>query len=337
MRTVRLASVLATTALLVAAAAGRTDAAPRTDPVPPAGTSATVTLPLFGAPLTVDLTTGPGGVLESVSITPSDGFTQSLDKPHLVVFTNDDGTAKVAVGSLRGGQAVVARAGSLADVSGDGSWESDVFGTGTITHVTFTIGATPEGGPDVRNVATDDPTATIAPTKYFSIGGPNGPGQAALAVVVFTHEGKARFLNIGVHVATKDGTAIAGTALTLSQLKDVGPRPKPEPNPNPNPDPGPGPQPGPGPSLPPGTDAGGVGEHDWNGTLCNGTPASMHYTIHADGTVTLGAVSPAPMATLVFPNKVGAKFSYFEMVGVAALLTDSGVVARLYVIKHCPA
>ncbi len=334
MRTIRLASVLATTGLLVVAAATRVDAAPTTDPAPPAGTSATVTLPLFGAPLTVDLTTGPGGILESVSVTPSDAFTQSLDKPHLVVFTNDDGTAKVAVGSLRGGQAVVARAGSLADVSGDGSWESDVFGTGTITHVTFTIGATAEGGPDVTNVATDDPTATISPTKYFSIGGPNGPGKAALAVVTFTHDGKARFLNIGVHVATKDGTAIAGTALTLSQLKDVGHHPKPEPNPNPNPDPKPTPPPI---TLPPGTDAGGVGEHTWEGTLCDGTPASMQYTINANGTVTLGAASPTPMRTYSLGDKIGVKYSLSEGVGVAVQTTDSGVVAKLYVIKHCPA
>src|SRR4051812_30203306 len=33
------------------------------------------TLPLFGAPLTVDVTSGPGGALSSIDVTPADGLT----------------------------------------------------------------------------------------------------------------------------------------------------------------------------------------------------------------------------------------------------------------------
>src|SRR5262245_10096325 len=46
----------------------------------PAETS--VTLPLFGAPLTVDISSGPGGALTSVSLNPADGFTATKTKPN---------------------------------------------------------------------------------------------------------------------------------------------------------------------------------------------------------------------------------------------------------------
>ena len=71
-------------------------AVPLEAPAPVISTS-TVTLPLFGAPLTVDVSTGPGGALAAVNVTPADSMTASTDRPRKVAFVNDDGTAKVIV------------------------------------------------------------------------------------------------------------------------------------------------------------------------------------------------------------------------------------------------
>src|SRR3954453_3823877 len=88
------------------------------DPVP-----TTVMLPLFGAPLTIGITTGPGGALTEVTVDPAAGATATQLRPHKVVFefSNPHPTAqpgKVVVRSRHGGQSVSTRAGSLADVSG---------------------------------------------------------------------------------------------------------------------------------------------------------------------------------------------------------------------------
>ena len=49
------------------------------------------TLPLFGAPLTVDVTTAPDGAISAVSVDPADGLTASTVKPNKVKFVNEDG------------------------------------------------------------------------------------------------------------------------------------------------------------------------------------------------------------------------------------------------------
>src|SRR6185295_16352166 len=113
----------------------------------------TVTLPLFGVPLTIDITTGPGGTLTDVSVDSANPTVATKLKPHKVVFSSTSAAdptadpAKVTVKSKHGGQSVSARAGSLADLTGDGSWSGDVFGDGNASKVTFTIGGT-DAAPD---------------------------------------------------------------------------------------------------------------------------------------------------------------------------------------------
>ncbi|HEY7628327.1 MAG TPA: hypothetical protein VH761_14730, partial [Ilumatobacteraceae bacterium] len=111
---------------------------PHATAAPPTTTS-TVTLPLFGVPLTLDITTGPGGNISDVSVDPADNTVATKLKPHKVVFKSANQAdpaadpARIVIKSKHGGQSVTARAGSLADVTGDGSWVGDVFGDGTIT------------------------------------------------------------------------------------------------------------------------------------------------------------------------------------------------------------
>ena len=128
----------------------------------------TITLPLFGAPLTVDITSGPGGVLASVAVNPADGLTATTLKPNRVVFVNEEGTAKVVVNARGGNQKIEARAGSLAEVSGPGGWSGDLFGTGAITTVGFEIVALADGSPDIANITTSDPTAEIGTVEHES-------------------------------------------------------------------------------------------------------------------------------------------------------------------------
>ena len=57
-----------------------TQTAAAADPVP-----TTVTLPLFGAPLTLGITTDVGGALTEVSVDPADNTVATTLKPHKVV------------------------------------------------------------------------------------------------------------------------------------------------------------------------------------------------------------------------------------------------------------
>jgi hypothetical protein len=69
----------------------------------------TVTLPLFGAPLTIGITTGPGGALTDVTVDPATGVTDPSASAHKVVFksanlTNPTGDpARVVIKSKHGG------------------------------------------------------------------------------------------------------------------------------------------------------------------------------------------------------------------------------------------
>ncbi|HVE17682.1 MAG TPA: hypothetical protein VNB52_01300, partial [Ilumatobacteraceae bacterium] len=67
------------------------------DPVP-----TTVTLPLFGVPFTVDITTGPGGALANVAVTSANSTVATELKPRKVVFESSNAagdTARVVVKS----------------------------------------------------------------------------------------------------------------------------------------------------------------------------------------------------------------------------------------------
>ena len=116
----KLLAGLVTGAVAVAFGVGFVPIAAQAAPATPVPT--TVTLPLFGAQLTVDITAGPGGNLATVAVNPADSLTLVKNRPNKVAFVNEDGTAKIVVKSNGGGQKVQARAGTLADVSGPGTW-----------------------------------------------------------------------------------------------------------------------------------------------------------------------------------------------------------------------
>ena len=134
-RITRVGAAAACALALVAAGATVASAAPKPASLLADTAPTTTTLPLFGAPLTIDVTSGPGGALASVTVDPAGTFTATKDRPHMVKFVNADGTAKVVVASRGGGQAVSAKAGKLGDIVGPGAWSGDVFNTGTANKV----------------------------------------------------------------------------------------------------------------------------------------------------------------------------------------------------------
>lgn len=288
--------VVSAAVLLFGAGAGVAHAAPAAPAVP-----TVTTLPLFGAPLTVSVATGPGGALASVSVNPADGLTATKVRPNKVVFVNDAGTAKVVVSGHDGRQGVQVKAGALADVSGPGGWSGDVFNTGVATTVSFTIGATADGGPDITGVSSSDLTAVIGATEYKSHDGDHeDEGEMRLAAsvkITFTSGGQSRSLGIRAELKTDDeGTTHAKVSVGLGKLRGV---------------------------VQPVADA--IGAKVWTGLLCDGTQATINYTVNADGTITGVTANPDTATIENNGNKVSVRFSDSERVKIRAHMEDAGI------------
>lgn len=291
-------------ALLITAGVTTVGAAPANVP---SGVPTTTTLPLFGVALTVDVTTGPGGVLSTVTVNPSDGLTATTLKPNRVVFENTDGTGKVSVGSGHGRQSVSTRAGLLGDISGDGGWSGDVFNTGVATTVAFAIGSTTEGGPDITGVSSSDATAVISATEYKSETDGDHEGdsesyQSARAKVTFSAPGETRTLSITATVKTdEDGTTSASARVTLGRLHAT--------------------------AL---SIADAVGSKSWSGLLCDGSVATINYSVAEDGVVTF--TDSAPTATDVRADEgrgIEVRFSMAERIRIRGSLSADGITVRV--------
>jgi len=263
-----------------------TDPAPTTPPstaAPVVAAESTTTLPLFGAQLTVDVSTTPSGSLADVSVNPADGLTATKVHPNQVVFVNDAKTGKVRVETRHGSEKTGVAAGALADIVGPGGWTGDVFGTGAKTTVSFQIAAAADGSPDITGITSSDPSAAIGDVQHN-----NGDRiKVARATVTFTSGIQTRRLTITVSVFSVGDTTKAGSQVTLSKVS--------------------------GAALPADQAA---GAHTWSGMLCDGSTATVAYTVGADGTITAGAVTPAGASADVNGNMLLVRFSPTEAVRI---------------------
>ncbi len=285
--------VASTAVLLFGMGATVAHAAPAAPAIP------TITsLPLFGVQLTVEVATGPGGTLSSVSVNPADGLTASKVKPNKVVFVNEEGTAKVIVSGRDGRQRVQVKAGGLADVRGPGGWSGDVFNTGVATTVTFTIGATADGGPDITGVSSSDLTAVIGATEYKNDDDDDEFDQVAAVKITFTSGGQSRSLAIRAEVSSDDddGDTHAKVSVGLGKLRGV---------------------------VQSVADA--IGAKVWTGLLCDGTQATINYTVNADGSISAVTATPAPASLENEGGKVNVRFSDSERVKIRAHMEDDGI------------
>ena len=257
----------------------------------------TVTLPLFGAPLTIGITTGPGGALSAVTVDPATGVTATEASPHKVVFQSANPTnptadpARVVIKSKHGGQSVSARAGTLAQVSGPGSWSGDVFGTGAASSVKFAIAGT-DLSPDITGTTATPAagvTAVVGTVEHSTGEGDDSEGNemSVRVSVTFTNAtgDQSRTLSIKVKVGTdEDGNTSAKVSVSLGRINGV--------------------------------EGKAVGSHTWTGLLCNNTPASIAYTVAADGTITLGTITPAGATSSIDEGKTTVTFATGEQVRI---------------------
>ena len=264
----------------------------------PVASETTTTLPLFGAPLTVDVTTAPGGAISAVTVDPSDGLTASTVKPNKVKFVNEDGTARVLVSARHGGERVQARAGTLADITGPGGWSGDLFGTGVITTVGFEVAAAADGTPDIINITTSDATAEIGDVDH-AVG---DEAARAKVSIVFTNGIEQRSLSIRVTAASSDDASSAKVSVSLSDVR--------------------------GQRLPAEQV---VGAHTWDGMLCDGTVASISYTVDAEGTISGVTVTPSTADVDVDDDDVRVEFSDDERVRLRVRSSDDGAELRVAV------
>ncbi|MEO7370427.1 MAG: hypothetical protein ABIZ69_06180 [Ilumatobacteraceae bacterium] len=262
------------------------------DPVP-----TTVTLPLFGAPLTIGITTGPGGALTDVSVDPADNTVATTLRPHKVVFHSANAAdptadpAKVVVKSGHGGQSVSARAGSLADVSGPGMWSGDLFGDGTASTVSFTIGAAADGTPDITGITASGATSVVGDVKHSTDDGDdNEAGALARVSVKFTNAAgdQSRSVTISVRIdAGEDGDTSAKLSISVGGLKGLA------------------------------VDAAvAAGPHTWTGVLCDNTTATIAYTVATDGSVSGVVTTPATADVKTNDGKIDVRFSHDERVRI---------------------
>jgi hypothetical protein len=266
---------------------------------------ASFTLPLFGAGLTVDITTGPGGALSSVTLNPADGYTAVTNRPNKVAFVNEDGTAKVVVKSVRGGQRVEARAGSLAEILGPGGWSGEVF-PGVPGSVAFEI-VDAGGAPDIVVGAVTGPTPEIGTVERSSEqddGDGDGDGSEveheAKVKIRFNQDGQSRWLTIKAEVETDDdGSTRAKVQISLSKIRTAF------------------------------TGADAIGQNTWDGLLCSGETASIVFTVAENGTLTVDQVTPTPDRQRAEGNGVEVRFADGERVRIRVRNADGAVSVKV--------
>ena len=295
----RLLASMATGALALVVGAGFV---PTVAHATPAAIPTTVTLPLFGAQLTVDITTGPGGNLATVAVNPADALTVVQNRPNKVAFVNEDGTAKIVVKGHDGNQKVQARAGTLDDVSGPGSWSGDVFGTGVATTVSFVVGELTDtpGAPDITDITSSDATAEIGTVSYKN----SDEGASASVKIKFVSGEQARFLSIRVRIENEEADdesddeshSNARISVSLSKIQGL-------------------PQPA----------AEAAGAKTWNGTLCDGTAASITYVVGEDGSISDVVATPSPLKVGTEDHQTRVVFADGQRVTIKVRLKDGAI------------
>jgi hypothetical protein len=225
-----------------------------------------MTVPLLGASVVVKIELDAVGHISAVTFTPAGDLSPTKSSDHRVTFANADGTTRIDVAARGHKLSVKARTGTLAELVGDRVWSAAVFGPGTESTVPYTIG-NDAGKPTLVVGAPTVPaavTATVSPVK--------ASGNNVSGMVTFESDGYVKTLKIWVHVDDGGGKAMLKIVLSGKDKQKLT---------------------GPIADL--------VGARTWSGQLCDGTTATVNYTVNADGTVTY--VSATPAATVKTQGK----------------------------------
>lgn len=225
----------------------------------------TAELPLLGAPLTVAVTLDTTGNISNVDLNPVGEFAATRVGPHAVSFATTDGTVKVKIRAKGNSMSMKAAASSLDSLLGSGTWSTDMFGTGELTNVAYTVGAAADGTPtlSIDSVAALPAGVTVGQKPVENKSGKHG--SSASAWISFSFEGYTKHLLVKVSVRD-EGDRPASLTFQLygkdrqkltGSLEEL------------------------------------VGPHSWSGFLCDGTVATVNYSVNADGSVSFVDATPA--------------------------------------------
>lgn len=229
----------------------------------------TATLPLFGSPLKVAVTLDVVGNISAVDIDPIGDFSATRVGPHAVSFETTDGAVQIKIKAKGDKMSIRASASSLADLVGSGTWSADLFGTGDLSEVAYTVGAALDGTPTlaIDSVAAA-PSGVVVDTMPVE-NKTDEKGSSASARIDFSFQGFVKHLKIKVSVR-HEGDRVARLSFELSgkdkqklsgSLEEL------------------------------------AGAHSWTGFLCDGTPATVNFMVNLDGTVSFVDATPAATET----------------------------------------
>ena len=168
------------------------------------------------------------------------------------------------VKAKHGGERIEARAADLADVSGPGQWSGDIFENGQPTIVDFTVGARRRRLAGHHGVSVTSPLEFVVGEVNYDAGDKHGGEHARASVVIrFSDSGQARTCRSRSSLRTSEEHTSAKLSIGLSRVK--------------------------GAEIPDGPT---VGAHSWSGMLCDGTNATINYTVAEDGSITDVSATP---------------------------------------------
>jgi hypothetical protein len=288
--------------LLAGIGVGAANAAPKPAVDPQAPTI--ITLPFLTTPVTLTVTTGPGGNIVSADLDTPDAFAVGTKTANKVNFVSTDGALQVSVKSKGNEQRVTARAGDLATLLGTGKWSGDVFGDAGVSTVDYTVGDDGSGNPTLSDVVAtpaDGITADVSDPET-KVG---DESSSARVNVVFTKDGQSRTLSIKVSVHTPeaddDDEGGASMRISLGKLRGV-----------------------------PVDATLAAGPKTWTAALCDGTTtATVEYTVNEDGTLTFTSVDPADAQVKQDANKLDIRFTSGERVRISAKLADGQITVNI--------
>lgn len=183
--------------------------------------SAVITIPVLGSDLVVTVTLDDEGTLADVALDPAADFeamtNANSEADHKMTFSAEDGSVVVKVAAKHGAISTKVKVDSVDALVGPGTWTGDVFGTGDIATVNYTISVDAAGMP----LVTIDESVNFAlagaemEVKQGEVESKDGEAEST-AKVEFEYDGDKRKLKITAKMETKDGESRVGLKITIS-------------------------------------------------------------------------------------------------------------------------
>jgi hypothetical protein len=178
--------------------------------------SVTTGLPVLGSQLTVTVTVGDNGAIQSVSL---DRAADPVEEgEHRVVYELATGGTFVLVKAGPHRVTTRVRSDGADDVTGPGQWSADVFGNGDVV-ISYVIGTDADGNPTVSIAGVSPPTGVEAstgdPRTYSSDRG----AKAKVVVTLTSGDDTARLFFTVSTRQKEDGSVKVSLAVTLTNWR----------------------------------------------------------------------------------------------------------------------